>query len=397
MAFATIEKVREGFDAAKKRIDLIEGDKNLIIENLRTLSEHIKNCFSAGFNNPQPSNVKTFWTTEEHARIFGSLVMAAAGKRLSDNRVIEKALSEGVNAGGGYAVPTMMIPRIIEMLGKYGKFRANTTVVPMGSDRALVPMITDDAVVYCPGEGTEIEESDIDFGQVKLLTKTWGALLAVSNELTEDSVIAIGEIIARSMTRSMARQEDRVGFIGDGTATYFGMRGILGIFYKMLEDSIVPAGLSVGSGDSWSGLILNDFQGCVSLLPEDYDETAAWYCTKKFYYQTIWKLAAAAGVANIFEILSDRKSPFFLGYPVRFVRCMPVATAASQIPIILGDLQAGAYLGERRTLTIDQSEHVLFKKFQTCIRAIERIDINVFGCGDATNPGPIVGLRTENE
>jgi HK97 family phage major capsid protein len=173
------------------------------------------------------------------------------------------------------------------------------------------------------------------------------------------------------------------------------MIGILGIFLKMIvTDSIVPAGIAIGSGNSWAGLTLSDFQACAALLPEDYEETAKWYMSKKFYYQVVWKLALAAGVANIYEIMSDKKSRSFLGYPVEFVREMPAASAATQIPCILGDLQAGSYLGERRTLTIDQSEHILFKKFQTCIRATERIDINVFGCGDATNPGPIVGLRT---
>ncbi len=394
--YATVEKVKEGFDNAKKQLDLFDGDLKEAKECINILGKEIRACFQMAGRTPELYTGKTFWLCEEQARIFGTILMAAAGKQVRDGSIIEKALSEGSNVGGGYAVPTQMIPRIIDMLGKYGKFRGNTTVVPLGSDRTVVPMITDDATVYCPGEGNEVDESDIDFGQVKLLPKLWAALLAVSNELTEDSIIAIGEIVARSMTRSMAKKEDEVAFIGDGTAEYFGMRGILGIFYKMLEDSIVPAGLSIGSGNTWSGLVLGDFQDCVSLLPEDYDETAAWYCSKKFYYQVIWKLAAAAGVANIFEILSDRKTPFFLGYPVHFVRCMPAATAAAQIPITLGDLQAGAYLGERRILTIDQSEHVLFKKFQTCIRASERIDINIFGCGDATNPGPIVGLRTAN-
>jgi HK97 family phage major capsid protein len=394
--YATVEKVKEGFDNAKKQLDGFGADQEEVKKHLGILGDQLRRIYQFAADTPQSYSGKTFWPTEGHARIFGTLIMAAAGKQVRDSSIIEKALSEGSNVGGGYAVPGEMLPRIIDMLGRYGKFRGNTTVVPLGSDRTVVPMITDDATVYCPGEGNEVDESDIDFGQVKLLPKLWAALLAVSNELTEDSIIAIGEIVARSMTRSMAKKEDQVAFMGDGTATYFGMRGILGIFYKMLEDLLVPAGLAIGSGNTWGALVLADFQACVSLLPEDYDETAAWYCSKKFYYQVIWKLAAAAGVANIFEILSDRKTPFLLGYPVHFVRCMPAATAVAQIPCILGDLQAGAYLGERRILTIDQSEHVLFKKFQTCIRASERIDINIFGCGDATNPGPIVGLRTSS-
>jgi HK97 family phage major capsid protein len=397
MEYATVEKVAEGFKAAKKQQDLFEGDMKQMKENLEVLGKHIRSVFQMTYGQDAAYAGKNFWPCEEHARKFGVLIMAAAGKQVRDGELITRALSEGSNIGGGYAVPTEMMPRIIDMLGTYGRFRANATVIPMGSDRTVIPMLTADATVYCPGEGNEIDESNLNFGQVKMIAKLWAALLAVSNELTEDSVIAIGEIIARSMTRSMARQEDCVAFIGDGTETYFGMRGIVGIFEKMIADSITPAGIVNGSGNTWSALTLPDFEEVVGRLPEDFDENAAWYCTKKFFFKVIWPLVKTGGFGNIFNILElmgiqGGKSPG--GYPVRFVRCMPGATGTLQIPCILADLQSGAYLGERRTFTVDTSEHVLFKKFQTCIRASERIDINVFGCGDATNPGPIVGLRT---
>ena len=106
----------------------------------------------------------------------------------------------------------------------------------------------------------------------------------------------------------------------------------------------------------------------------------------------MYKLADATARANMFEILSGRKEKFFMGYPVEFVAAMPSTEANSQICCLLGDLQMGAYLGERRELRIDRSEHAYFGTGQVGFRASERIDINVFGCGDATNPGPVVGL-----
>ena len=54
----------------------------------------------------------------------------------------------------------------------------------------------------------------------------------------------------------------------------------------------------------------------------------------------------------------------------------------------------GAYLGERKQLTIAHSTDVLFKNYQTAIMGVERLDINCFGCGDENTVEAIVGLLT---
>ncbi|HSV42991.1 MAG TPA: phage major capsid protein [Candidatus Bathyarchaeia archaeon] len=391
--FATVEKTQAGFDAAEKRIKDLEGDLNQAKKNLQNLGESMKALYREGPSSASSS--KLFWPNEGHARTFGMLVLSAAGKMVNDpTGVISKALSEGSNVGGGYSVPTEMMARIIDMLGSYGKFRANCPPVPMGSDKLIVPKITSDATVFCPGEGKEVTESELNFGQVLLSSKTFASLVVVSKELRDDSILAIGEIVARSITRSLARKEDEIGFTGDGTSAYFGMTGITGVFKKMIEDGKTPAGLYTTEGP---GLNLDDFQECVALLPEEYDETAAWYMSKKFFFRYLWPLIREGGFANIFNVMelfgvSASKSP--MGYPVRFIKSLPTSTSLGQIECILGDLQSGAYLGERKQLILDSSEHVLFKNYQTAIMGVERVDINIFGCGDETNPGPIVALRT---
>lgn len=395
--FATIEKTQAGFEAAEKRIKALEGDLEHAKKNLQIMGESMKAMYRGG--QPSATSSKLFWPNEDHARTFGMLVLSAAGKMVNDpTGVISKALSEGSNVGGGYSVPTEMMARIIDMLGSYGKFRANCPPVPMGSDKLIVPAIRSDCTVFCPGEGKEVPDSDLNFGQVVLSSKTFASLVVVSKELRDDSILAIGEIVARSITRSLAKKEDEIGFTGDGTAAYFGMTGITGVFKKMIEDGKTPAGLATGSGTSWGNYVIEDFQDCVSRLPEEYDETAAWYMSKKFFYDVIFNMFfQPGGFSSIFDVLStlgvtSMKSP--MGYPVRFVKSLPRITGVGQIDCILGDLQAGAYLGERKQLTLDSSEHVLFKNYQTAIMGIERVDINIFGCGDETNPGPIVALRT---
>jgi len=216
----------------------------------------------------------------------------------------------------------------------------------------------------------------------------------VSSELEEDSLIAIGEILGLSMARSLAKKEDAIGFVGDGTSTYFGMTGIVGALLGVDETIGNIQGLKVGSGNAYAELALADFEGVVSILPSDADDNARWFMNKKFYYSVVYPLARAAGVANIFEILSDRKARYLYGYEVEFVAAMPYVEANSQICAILGDLQLGAFLSERRQLEIARSDQVHFVNDQIGYRGIERIDINAFGVGDTSEAGPIVGLIT---
>jgi HK97 family phage major capsid protein len=397
MKYAVEDDVVKGFEAANTKMGGLECEVEELKSAADTMQKQIRRVYSGiakSFSGEFSG--KTFWPDQDQARDFGMLVLAAAGKRVSNKGLVEKALSEGVNTGGGYAVPSEMLPRLIDMLGKYGKFRSNVSVIPLGSDRTQIPALTSDGVVYVPGEGAEITESDIAFGQISLLPKTWATLIAISQELTEDSILAVGEIVARSFTRNMAKYEDLVGFLGDGTSTYFGMTGIIGKFKKMLDDSVVPAGLVIGSGNAYSELTWSDFEAMFALLPEEYEEGAKVYCSKKFYYNVIRRAALAAGdkATGMFDLLGPNKTRYVAGYPVEFVKSLPTAEANTQVCCLLGSLSEGCYLGERRQLSIDASEHILFKKNQVCIRGVERIDINAFGCGSATEVGPIVGLRT---
>jgi len=394
--YASVEKVQEGFEAVGKRFDATD---NLIQETaqvVKALKDQLRRLRTEGFNVGKACPEGSFWQTYEDAKRFGTLVMASLGCKFSGEagKLVEKAQSEGSNIGGGYLVPDEMSQRWIDLLSVYGKFRQNATVLPMDGAKVVVPKLTSDLTVYCPGEGGEVSDSDVAFGQIALSPKTWAALAYVSHELDEDSIVAVGEIVARSISRSMAKMEDVVGFLGDGTSTYFGMTGIAGTFQKMIDASITPAGVVPGSGNAYSELVLADFRDMVARLPEEYDESAVWVCSKKFYYNVMWKLAEAAGVANMFELLSDRKSRYFLQYPVVFSSVMPVAEANGQLCCFLGDLRNGAYLGQRRGFTVSQSDHVRFTKGQKAIMGSERIDINVFGCGDAAKAGSIIALRT---
>jgi HK97 family phage major capsid protein len=380
-----------GFQAAGERIDGLEEDTKAGMGELKEMVAELQSKLKQVYRSMATGVTETgqeyrrFWQTDEQAREFGELFLKAAGR---------KALGEGTSTAGGVLVPDDLMPIVIQKLGQYGKFRRDATVLPMGSDTTKVPKIDVDLVVYEPGENADLTHSDMSFSQVGLTAKKWACITKVSSELEEDSIVALGEILALSMVRSMAKKEDEVGFIGDGTSTYFGMTGIAGALRGVDATIGNIAGLKVGSGNAYSELTLDNFEDLVALLPSEADEGAAWYVNKKFFFSVMHRLARAAGAADMFAILSDRKERYFMGYLVNFVHAMPSVEANSQICAVLGDLQLGAYLGERRELRIDRSAEVHFANDQIGFRGIERIDINAFGVGDTSEAGPIVGLIT---
>lgn len=384
------ENIASGFKVAGERMSTIETNTKEALGELKAATDNINKQLKLYARSMLNASMEAgqylgFWGSEEHAKSFGEMVLKVLGR---------KAMGETTLTEGGVLVPDEMATRVIQKLGQYGKFRKNALVVPVGSDRQVLPKVESDLTVYAPGEGQEITESDMVFRQVGLNIVKFSCLCAVSSELEEDSVIALGEILGISISRSMAKKEDLIGFLGDGTSTYFGMTGIVGALLGVSETISEIKGLKVGSGNLYSELTLDDFEGTVAILPEDADDNAQWYCSKKFFYTVMYKLARAAGAADLFAILTDKKERFFMGYPVEFVSAMPSTEANSQVCALLGSLSLGAYLGERKQLSIAKSTDVFFKNDQIGVRGIERVAVTVFGAGDKTEAGPIVGLIT---
>jgi len=386
----TIEEkksITKGFETAGERMSDIEtglSEMKAITDQLAKMVSQTTKAFLSG-HTESGQVYNRFWPTDEAAKEFGEIVLGV---------IRHKALSEGVAFEGGYLIPEHLSQVIIQALGRYGKFRKHAVVAPMGSDRVPYPKVESDLTIYCPGEGQEITASDIKFSQVGLTAKKFAALVKVSTELNEDSIIGVAEIVGISAVRSMTKREDAIGFIGDGTSTYFGMTGITGSLLGVDGTIGNIKGLKVGTGNTYSELTLDDFEDVVAILPDDADENAHWFVNRRFFFSVMYRLARAAGAIDMFSLLSPQKQRYFMSYPVEFVSAMPSTEDDSQICAILGDLKLGAFLGERRKFALETSEHAFFVSDQVAFKATERIDINAYGVGDTTEAGPIVGLIT---
>ena len=353
------------------------------------------------------------------AKAFGLIVMAGATANKSvlsakhdaiktalDNIGLEpnwlnekglKIMTGTSQAGGSALITTEMIPNLIALFEQYGVFEANALAVPMGAGSTLQPKTDAMLDLTCPGEGGTIDAGDPSIALISHTLKTLCAMTAYSMELDEDSAIELGEMLAFLFVRSYGYGIDKIGFLGDGTSTYFGMTGITGAL-KKVDDTIGNIkSLVVGTGNAYSELVLNDFTKVIGTLPDFADDGfAKWYMHRYFYYTVFIKLALASSGATASEVVlgASSRQKTAMGYPVQFTQVMPKAEANSQICALLANLKVGAQIGRRGVMEVAESSERYFEKALIAVRARRRISINCHGVGDTTDAGPICGLIT---
>jgi HK97 family phage major capsid protein len=308
-----------------------------------------------------------------------------------------KTMTGTSQTGGGVLVTVEQSPEIIKLLTTYGNFRANARPWPMGAGATLVPKVDGLLTVYCPGEGGTITQTDPTLKLISMTPKGLMALTGFSLDLEDDSLVALGELLADLFARSFAYYEDLCGFLGDGTSTYFGFKGIVGALMAVSATIANIKSLVVGAGNTYAELTLANFNSVSGTLPKDFDnEDTKWYVHKYFYHTVMVALALAAGGATATEVIlgAGQKRRIFLGDNVEFASVMPRAEANSQICALLANLRMGAILGTRGGMEFATSDQRYFDSGVIAVRGRDRVAINVHGVGDTTNAGPICGLIT---
>jgi HK97 family phage major capsid protein len=306
--------------------------------------------------------------------------------------------------GTQYLIPPEFGVDIIDLREKYGVVRRLFKMVQMASDTRTDPRRKGGLTAYSVAEGAAGTESNKVWDNVALVAKDIMVLSRYTRQVDMDAAISIGDDLAREIAYAYSIYEDDAGFNGDGTSTYSGIQGARTKMTNCDGAGGTSAGLvTAGTTGSWGAIVLSDFNNVAGKLPQYADDgDAVWVSHRAFYFSVMQKLELAAGGVTALEVAQGdrRPRPLFLGYPVEFAQKMPATTAASQIPVLLGNFALGAEFGDRQLDEISFSEQAsiggqsLWERGQIGIRGIERFDENVHDVGDTTNPGPIVGLTT---
>lgn len=307
----------------------------------------------------------------------------------------QAAMGTDNNTNGGFLVVDEMADAMIDLREQYGVFRREARQWRMTSDTLQIPRRAGGVTIGAIGENPSsgISESNPTLDMVTLVAKKAGGLTRLSSEINEDAAIDVADWVTSEFAYALALFEDQCGFIGDGTSTYLGIRGLGNLLTEAggLAGAVMVA---TATHNLFSEIDATDLAGVMGKLPEYARMNAKWYCSSVAAELVFGRLMAAAG-GNTVQTLQGGRGASYMGYPIVISQVLPAgpSTDYNGLPMLyFGDLKKSSALGDRRQLRVFQSEHRYMDTDQIGIRCTERFDIVNHDVGTASAAGPIVAL-----
>ena len=363
--FSVLETQRESLQVVQDKLDAARAAKadpkaSSIVEpsQIENVIEEEKTMIPAKVKNQRSKH----FASSEDAYISGMYLSSLAGDRRAQDFMA--AQSGGTDNKGGFSVPDPLSNALINLIEDRGTARQKAQRIVMSSDTWSVPKVTAQATIYYPAEAAAITESDVTFGQVQLSAKKLAALVKMSTEITEDSVLSMLDVVVDSIAYNIALEEDKNLF--NGVAGGVNASGIAGD--ASVDDTNVA---------SVAALALTDLTECASGIGNPVvGAVNEWYMSPVVFHSQVRDLLNAAG-GNAVADIENGQRPLLLGYPVNLVSCLPAAPASGELVAAFGDLRIGAYFGDRRALNFKTLNELYMENDQIGVVATERIDIQV--------------------
>jgi HK97 family phage major capsid protein len=354
----SLQAVQDKLDAAKAAKAVPQASSIVEPAQIEDSIEESKEVIPARVKNQRSKH----FASSEDAYKSGMWLAALGGNRRAKEFVAAQNI--GTAADGGNLVPDPLSDALINLMEQRGAARQACQRVVMSADTWTVPKVTAHATVYYPAEAAAITESDLAFSQVQLTAKKLAALVKMSTEVTEDSIVDIMNVVVESIAYSIALEEDKNLF--NGVAGGVNTAGIAGD--ASVDDTNVA---------SAGALALTDLTACASGIGNPIiGAQNAWWMSPVIFNSVVRDLVNAAG-GNTIADLEGGQRPLLLGYPVNFVSALPSAPASGELVAVFGDLRLGAYFGDRRALNFKTLSELYMENDQLGVVATERIDIKV--------------------
>jgi HK97 family phage major capsid protein len=152
---------------------------------------------------------------------LSDFVRAVANQKSSE--LARRALAVGTDSAGGFAVPNVLMPTILEALVPQSSLlRAGTKIATMEGLAAGGKTYTFAAVGTVPtaawrSEAGNVAESDPTFRAVVAVPRSLAFYFKISRELLADAANLDGAL-ANAIAQAMGKALDRAGLLGSGTA-----------------------------------------------------------------------------------------------------------------------------------------------------------------------------------
>lgn len=344
------DRMVDDVDRMKKEIDRLERqdaiDHEMNAPTARPLT-------GAPDNSMNDTDEKKGTASDAYKKAFWASVKSRPGYEVRD------ALQVGTDSEGGYTVPDEFEHQLVEALDEENVMRGLVHVIRTDSGDRKIPLVVSKGEAFWVEEEDEIDESDIEFGQVTLSAHKLGRMIRISSELLHDSAFDLAAYIAHDFARSAGAAEENAILNGDGD------HKPTGLLHATLGAQL---GVTTAATTAITGDELMDLQHS---LRSAYRRNAAWImndATVKLLRKVkdgngnyLWQPGLQYGTPD--TLLNQRV--ITSGY-------MPLPTAGNKA-ILYGDY-SHYWLADREGRTMQRLNELYAKTDQVGFKITERID-----------------------
>jgi len=337
----------------------MEKDLNDLTNEVRRMER--RDAIEAELNKPvsQPLTEKphTEAKAEEKRGRASNAYKEDFGLHLRGRAIVHNVLSEGVDADGGYLVPTEFERKIVDGLMEENVLRRLAKTITTHAERKI-PVATGHSVAQWTAENAAYTESNPTFGQQQIDAFKLTDLVRVSTELLQDSAFDLEEYIRKEFTRAFGIAEEQAFCVGTGTGQPTGI--------------FTANGGTVGvTAASATAITVDEIISLIYALKSPYRRNAKFLMNdatvgllrklKDSNGQYLWQPSVQAGQPDK-----------LLGYEIYTSPYVPVVAAGS-LAIAFGDF-SNYWIADRAGRTVQRLNELYATNGQVGYVATERVD-----------------------
>jgi HK97 family phage major capsid protein len=274
--------------------------------------------------------------------------------------------------GGDIPLPIHYTGEIRELISDFGVVRRCMSPYPIGMGTAKPARMGVRPAFGSITMSAPFPEKSPTIGFASLESHKVGGIVRLPREIDEQSIVAMGQFLARYGAIEFARAEDEWGFLADGTNSYDNVRGVV----QVAKDKDAVVTLAAGKTKP-SDATLDDFRR----LRLQVNKAALNGRLSAYYLDTTWEARLPSFKTqqepDVYRRLPDG-SAILDGYPIVWTDVLQSygTAAVPEKPLAVFGALSFWWMGEHGSPRIDTSEHVWFANDQLAVRFIEEIDFD---------------------
>src|SRR5882762_6701529 len=229
-------------------------------------------------------------------------------------------------------MPIEFQSQVVELVWTYGDFRRNATPFPMGTGTVKLPKLKTSPAFGLIALSANVPEKSPQISFVTFSAEKSGGIVRIPTEIDADSIVSVGQFVARYGAREMARWEDTWGFLADGSGAYDSKSGVC-----KTADTLTFKIQGTAGNSRPSNLTLQNFRDLRAKIDQAAYNNAAYYMNR-----TMEALLTTYNTsATVTPYLpAGPNGPTLDGFPIRWVGVMPVYDTTphlNQYQAVFGD------------------------------------------------------------